>query len=135
MSARIASRSEVGIAANAWLLGANTVNGPAPLSVSVNPAAWTADATVVRYGLLPAAIATGSSAMPTKEPSPSGGIAAHDGPWAPPPSAGATVVVGPAVVVGAAAVVVGGAVLAPTGPAAPSHGAIAMPSSSTAAPV
>ena len=56
------------------------VNGPSPFSVSTSPAACTADVSVVRYGLFDAAVATGSSAMPANEPSPSGGMDAQNGP-------------------------------------------------------
>src|SRR5688500_1776669 len=91
MSASTASSCSIGIAANASLLGANTVNGPSPLNVSTSPAVWTADARVVKYGLFDAAIATGSSAIPSNDPSPSGGIDAQNGPCGP---GGASVVGG-----------------------------------------
>ena len=59
------------------------MNGPSPFSVSTNPAACTADVSVVRYGLFDAAEATGLSAIPTNEPSPSGGIDEQKGPSGP----------------------------------------------------
>ena len=65
---------------NAEFDGAKIVNGPSPLSVSVRPAASTADASVDSCGLLLAAVAAGSSAIPSKLPSPSVGTAAQPGP-------------------------------------------------------
>src|SRR4249919_1346843 len=56
------------------------VNGPAPFSVSTSPAALTAATRVDRAGLLEAAVAAGSWAMPEKLPLPSLGTAAQPGP-------------------------------------------------------
>src|SRR4051794_7363591 len=50
------------------------------LSVSPRPAAVTAVTSVERPGLLEAAVATGSSAMPLKLPAPVAGTPAHRGP-------------------------------------------------------
>ena len=79
-SASTRSRSAGGILPNAELDGAKIVNGPSPLSVSVSPAASTAAASVDSCGLLLAAVAAGSSAIPSKLPSPSVGTAAQPGP-------------------------------------------------------
>src|SRR6185436_2822313 len=76
----MALRSASGILANASLVGANTVNGPPVLRVSPRSAAVTAATRVDRAGLLLAAVATGSCAMPSKEPSPDSGTAAQPSP-------------------------------------------------------
>src|SRR5690349_2637856 len=70
----------VGILAKASLVGAKMVNGPEPLRVSPRPAAVTADTSVDRAGLLEAAVAAGSSAIPSKLPAPLVGTAAQPGP-------------------------------------------------------
>src|ERR671911_1067920 len=80
LSASTASRSAGGMAAKASLVGAKIVNGPSPLSVSASPACVTAVTSVDKTGLLLAAVAAGSSAMPPKLPSPSAGTALHAGP-------------------------------------------------------
>ena len=72
-----------GILSNAELTGVNTVNGPAPFSVSPRLAAVTAATSVDSSGLLLAAVPTGSSAMPLTLPSPSAGTAAQSGPVGP----------------------------------------------------
>src|SRR4051812_49754483 len=80
VSASTASRLAFGIFSNAELIGAKIVNGPGPLSVSTRPAAVTAATSVDSSGLLLAAVAAGSSAMPAKLPSPSLGTLAQPGP-------------------------------------------------------
>ena len=65
------------MAAKASFVGAKMVNGPGPLRVSTRPAWVTAVTRVDSTGLLPAAVAAGSSAMPLKLPSPSAGTEAH----------------------------------------------------------
>ena len=72
-----------GILSNAVLIGAKIVKGPAPLSVSTSPAASTAVTSVDSRGLLLAAVAAGSSAMPSTLPSPSIGTAAQAAPVGP----------------------------------------------------
>ena len=108
LSARMALRSASGIAAKASLVGAKMVNGPSPLRVSTNPASTTAVTSVDNTGLFEAAVAAGSSAIPSKEPSPSVGTAEQAAPaFIPVRSAIASVVVVMAsVVVVIAAVVV-----------------------------
>ena len=68
------------MAAKASFVGAKMVNGPGPLRVSTRPAWVTAVTRVDSTGLLPAAVAAGSSAMPPKLPSPSAGTAPQAGP-------------------------------------------------------
>ena len=77
----------MGILAKASLVGANTVMFWALLRVSTRPAFFTAVTRVERAGLLEAAVATGSWAMPSKERAPSLGTVAQAGPNG--PSAGA----------------------------------------------
>lgn len=92
LSASTLSRSALGILAKASLVGANTVMFWALLRVSTRPAFFTAVTRVDRAGLLEAAVATGSWAMPSKEPAPSLGTVAQAGPNGPSagvPSAGA----------------------------------------------
>src|SRR4051812_29785217 len=76
----MALRSAAGILAKASLVGANTVKGPPVLSVSPRSAAVTAATRVDNAGLLLAAVATGSCAMPLNEPEPLFGTAAHPSP-------------------------------------------------------
>jgi hypothetical protein len=57
MSASSESTFPSGSFANASLVGANTVNGPSPESVSTSPAAFTAATSVEKSGL-PAATST-----------------------------------------------------------------------------
>ncbi len=73
-------RSFFGIAANASSVGAKTVRLSAELSVSTRSASVTAATSVLRSGLFEAAVATGSSAMPSTEPSPEVGTPAQPGP-------------------------------------------------------
>ena len=80
VSASTASRSAVGILANTSLTGAKIVKGPGLLSVSPRSAAVTAATSVDSSGLLLAAVAAGSSAMPSTLPSPLVGSEAHAGP-------------------------------------------------------
>src|SRR5215212_2130184 len=80
LSASTAWRSAGGSAAKASLVGAKMVNGPSLLSVSTSPAWVTAVTSVESTGLLLAAVAAGSSAMPPKLPSPSAGTAEQAGP-------------------------------------------------------
>ena len=75
-----ASRVALSIAANALLAGAKTVMSLAPLRVSPRPAAVTAVTSVLRAGLLEAAVATGSPAIPLKLPAPVAGTEAQAGP-------------------------------------------------------
>src|ERR671917_2693224 len=70
----------LGILAKASLVGAKMVKGPGPLRVSTSPAAFTAVTRVDRAGLLLAAVAAGSAAMPENEPAPEDGTAAQPGP-------------------------------------------------------
>src|SRR4051794_37943680 len=70
----------VGILAKASLVGAKMVKGPGPLRVSPRPAAVTAATRVERAGLFDAAVAAGSSAIPSKLPAPLVGTAAQPGP-------------------------------------------------------
>src|SRR6478735_11357308 len=70
----------LGILAKASLVGAKMVKGPAPLRVSPSPAAVTAATRVERAGLFDAAVAAGSSAIPSKLPAPLVGTAAQPGP-------------------------------------------------------
>src|SRR6478735_5386977 len=83
LSASTLSRSALGILAKASLVGANTVMFCALLRVSTRPAFFTAVTRVERAGLLDAAVATGSWAMPSKEPAPSFGTVAQAGPNGP----------------------------------------------------
>ena len=69
-----------GTAAKASLLGAKTVMSLAELRVSPRPASVTAVTRVDSTGLLLAAVATGSVAMPENEPLPSAGTAAQPAP-------------------------------------------------------
>src|SRR5690348_15278725 len=69
-----------GTAAKASLLGAKTVMSLAELRVSPRPASVTAVTRVDRTGLLLAAVATGSVAIPENEPLPSAGTAAQPAP-------------------------------------------------------
>ncbi|CAO0831525.1 hypothetical protein SMICM17S_12531 [Streptomyces microflavus] len=80
LSLRTASRSAFGILAKASLVGANTVMFSALLRVSTRPAFCTAVTSVESAGLLEAAVATGSFAMPSKLPAPSVGTPAQAGP-------------------------------------------------------
>lgn len=80
LSASTLSRSAFGILAKASSVGANTVMASALLSVSTRPAFFTAVTSVDRACLLEAAVATGSSAMPSKEPAPSCGTEEQAGP-------------------------------------------------------
>src|SRR6476646_916942 len=75
LSARTLFRVSAGILANASLVGAKTVMAGAEFSVSTRPAALTAVTSVESTGLLLAAVATGSVAMPLNEPLPSFGTA------------------------------------------------------------
>src|SRR6478609_4687045 len=68
------------ILANASLVGAKTVMAGAEFSVSTRPAALTAVTSVESTGLLLAAVATGSVAMPLNEPLPSFGTAVQAAP-------------------------------------------------------
>ena len=69
--------------AKASLTGAKTVMSWAEFRVSTRPADLTAPTRVESSGLLLAAVATGSVAMPLKEPLPSFGTAAQPAPnWA-----------------------------------------------------
>src|SRR6476469_7276865 len=72
-----AVRVAFGTAANASLVGAKTVMSFAVLSVSTRPAALTAPTSWLRTGLLLAAVATGSVAMPENDPLPLAGTAEH----------------------------------------------------------
>src|SRR6187431_1472170 len=67
-------------AAKASLVGAKTVTSLAVLRVSPRPASPTAVTRVDSRGLLLAAVATGSEAIPENEPAPSAGTAAQPGP-------------------------------------------------------
>src|SRR6188508_353801 len=71
------------MAAKALSAGAKTVMSSVVLSVSPRLAAPTAVTRVERAGLLEAAVATGSLAMPSKLPAPSAGTLAQAGPKAP----------------------------------------------------
>src|SRR6478609_1790455 len=75
LSARTLFRVSAGILANASLVGAKTVMAGAEFSVSTRPAALTAVTSVESTGLLLAAVATGSVAIPLNEPLPSFGTA------------------------------------------------------------
>src|SRR5512139_155808 len=79
-SAIALSRVALSSAANASFVGANTVTSLAVLRVSPSPASPTALTRVESTGLLLAAVATGSAAMPANEPAPSAGTAAQPGP-------------------------------------------------------
>ena len=74
------SRVALSMAAKASLVGAKTVMSGVVLRVSPRPASVTAVTSVDRTGLLLAAVATGSLAMPPNEPAPSAGTAAQPGP-------------------------------------------------------
>ena len=80
VSARTALSSSSEKASNASLIGAKTVAPSRPFSVSPRPASPTAVTSVDRSGLFEAAVATGSSAMPSDEPSPSAGTAEQASP-------------------------------------------------------
>jgi hypothetical protein len=73
-------RVALGRAANASLVGANTVIPLALFRVSTRPACLTAVTRVESCGLLEAAVATGSSAMPLRLPGPVDGTAEQAGP-------------------------------------------------------
>src|SRR5687768_11760135 len=75
-----ASSVALGSAANASLTGAKTVMSWAELRVSPRPASPTAVTRVLRRGLLLAAVATGSVAMPSNEPLPEVGTAEQPAP-------------------------------------------------------
>src|SRR5215217_7638800 len=75
-----AFNASAGTASNAGFAGASTVTSSRPLRVSTRLAAVTASTSVDSAGLLLAAVATGSSAMPAKLPSPSAGTAEHPSP-------------------------------------------------------
>ncbi len=80
LSASTASRSAAGILAKASLVGAKIVKGPGPFRVSTRSASPTAVTRVDSSGLLEAAVAAGSWAMPAKLPAPSFGTEAQPGP-------------------------------------------------------
>src|SRR6478736_6304913 len=80
LSARTLLRVSAGILANASFVGAKTVMAGAEFSVSTRPAALTAVTSVESTGLLLAAVATGSVAMPLNEPLPSFGTAVQAAP-------------------------------------------------------
>jgi hypothetical protein len=63
--------------AKASLAGANTVMFSALLRVSTSPAFFTAETGVDSAGSFEAAVANGSSAMPSNEPAPSFGTVAQ----------------------------------------------------------
>src|SRR6478736_1812068 len=77
---RILFSVAAGILANASFVGAKTVMAGAEFSVSTRPAALTAVTSVESTGLLLAAVATGSVAMPLNEPLPSFGTAVQAAP-------------------------------------------------------
>src|SRR5689334_15611718 len=70
----------LGSAAKAELVGAKTVMSLALLRVLTRPAALTAPTSWLSTGLLLAAVATGSVAIPENEPLPSFGTAAQPAP-------------------------------------------------------
>src|SRR3954452_4785377 len=80
LSASTPSRVFLSILANASSVGANTVIASAEFRVSPRPATPTAETRVFSSGLLLAAVATGSVAMPLNEPLPSDGISLQPGP-------------------------------------------------------
>jgi hypothetical protein len=106
------------ILSNAVLIGANTVNGPPVFSVSTSPASSTAATSVDSSGLLLAAVATGSSAMPLTLPSPSVGTAAHAAPDGPAPPVGSVPIVSVPIASVPIGSVDGGSVVASAAPAA-----------------
>src|SRR5215207_674221 len=79
-SAMAASMVALGRAENASLVGANTVIPSAEFRVSTRPASLTAPTRDDSTGLLDAAVATGSWAMPMKLPAPLAGTAEQAGP-------------------------------------------------------
>src|SRR3712207_1071060 len=80
LSASTACSWSAGMASKAGFAGAITVTSWALLRVSTRLACMTAWTSVESTGLLLAAVATGSSVMPVKEPSPSAGTAAQPSP-------------------------------------------------------
>src|SRR5215207_1035963 len=92
-----ASRVGLGRAENVSLVGANTVIPSAELRVSTRPASLTAPTRDDSTGLLEAAVATGSWAMPMKLPAPLAGTAEQAGPkFMPAAAAGGWVAAGAA---------------------------------------
>ena len=79
-SAIAASIVGLSSAEKASLVGAKTVMSWVVLRVSARPASPTAFTSVDRTGLFPAAVATGSIAMPANEPLPSAGTAEQPAP-------------------------------------------------------
>src|SRR5512132_3759253 len=75
-----ASRVALGSAEKAASVGANTVIPSAEFRVSTRPASLTAPTSEDSTGLLEAAVATGSWAMPMKLPAPLAGTAEQAGP-------------------------------------------------------
>ena len=130
LSASTASSWSAGIAAKASLVGAKIVNGPSPLSVSTRPASVTAVTRVDSTGLLLAAVAAGSWAMPSKLPAPSAGTAPHAGPNAVDSMSPMSSLISSAAVV-SGAMVVSGAIVVSAG--ASVAGAASSPSSPQAA--
>src|SRR3712207_1915823 len=80
LSASTACSASAGMASNAGLAGAITVTSWAVFSASTRLACMTACTSVDSTGLLLAAVATGSSVMPVKLPSPSAGTAVQPSP-------------------------------------------------------